>query len=62
MQLIGSKIIHTSMILQNRITARQGRVKTEAIAVIPKVDTHAAARMITLGTTVIVSILVLVLY
>ena len=38
------------MNLQNRITASQVRVKMEAIAIIPQVDTHAAARMITLGT------------
>ena len=47
------------MILQKRITASQGRVKMEASAKIPQVDTHAAARMITLGTTAIVSILLL---
>ena len=46
------------MILQNRITARQVRVKMEAFAIIPQLDTHAAARMITLGTTAIVSIIV----
>ena len=43
------------MILQNRIIASQRRVKMEAIAKIPQVDTHAAARMVTLGTTAIVS-------
>ena len=44
------------MILQIRISASQGRVKTGAFAIIPQLDTHAAARMITLGTTAIVSI------
>ena len=44
------------MILQKRITANQGRVKMEAIAKIPQADTRAAARMITLGTTAIVSL------
>ena len=38
------------MILQNTISANQGRVKMEAFAIIPQLDTHAAARMITLGT------------
>ena len=47
------------MILQNRITASQGRVKMGAIALMPQVDTRAAARMVTLGTTAIVSILLL---
>ena len=47
----------TSLILQKRITASQGRVKMGAIALMPKLDTHAAARMITLGTTAIVSII-----
>ena len=45
------------MILQNRITANQGRVKMEAIALIPQLDTHACARMITLGKTANVSII-----
>ena len=45
------------MILQNRTTASQGRVKMAAIAKIPQVDTRAAARMITLGTTAIVSLI-----
>jgi hypothetical protein len=45
------------LILQNKITASQGHVKMEAIAKIPQVDTHAAARMITLGTTAIVSVI-----
>ena len=43
------------MILQNRITANQGRVKMEAIALILQLDTHAAARMITLEITANVS-------
>ena len=47
------------MILQITISASQGRVKMEAFAIIPQLDTHAAARMITLGTTAIVSILLL---
>ena len=47
------------MILQNRITASRGRVKMEAFATIPQLDTHAGAIMITLGTTAIVSILLL---
>ena len=49
--------MQTSLILQNGITASQVRVKMEAIAIIPKLDTHAAARMITLGTTAIVSVI-----
>ena len=44
------------MILQNRIIASLCRVKMEALAKIPQVDTHAAARMIILGTTAIVSL------
>ena len=48
--------MHTSLILQNGITASQVRVKMEAIALIPQVDTHAAARMNSLGTTAIVSL------
>ena len=57
--------IQTSLILQNGITASQVRVKMEAIALIPQADTHAAARMITLGTTAIVglfAIMCIVLY
>ena len=49
--------MQTSLILQKRIIASQGRVKTGAIALTPKLDTHAAARMIILGTTAIVSII-----
>ena len=45
------------MSLQNLITASQVRVKMEAFAIIPQLDTRAAARMITLGTTAIVSII-----
>ena len=45
------------MNLQNRITASQVRVKMEAFAIIPQLDTHATARMITLGTTAIVRII-----
>ena len=45
------------MNLQNSITASQGRVKMEAFVIIPQLDTHAAARMITLGTTANVSII-----
>ena len=45
------------MILQNKITASPGRAKMEAIAKIPQVDTHAAARMVTLGITAIVSLI-----
>ena len=45
------------MSLQNLITASQVRVKMEAFAIIPQLDTHAAARMITLVTTAIVSII-----
>ena len=45
------------MILQNRITANQGRVEMGAIAKIPQVDTHAPAGMVTLGTTAIVSLI-----
>ena len=59
MQLNGNDKIQTSMILQSRITANQGRVKMEAFAIIPQMDTHAAARIITLGTTAIVSIVLL---
>ena len=47
------------MILQSRITASQGRVKMEAFAIIPHLGTHAAARMITLGTTANVNIVLL---
>ena len=57
--------MQTSLLLQNGITASQVRVKMEAIAIIPKVDTHAAARMITLGKTAIVglfAIMCIVLY
>ena len=32
----------------------------EAIATIPQLDTHVAARMITLGTTAIVSIIAII--
>ena len=49
--------MQTSLILQNGITASQVRVKMEAIAIIPKLDTHAAARMITLATIAIVSLI-----
>ena len=49
--------MQTSLILQNGITASQVRVKMEAIAIISKLDTHAAARMITLGTIAIVSLI-----
>ena len=49
--------MQTSLLLQNGITAGQVRVKMEAIALIPQVDTRAAARMITLGTTAIVSLI-----
>ena len=45
------------MNLQNGITASQIRVKMEAFAIIPQLGTHVAARMITLGTTAIVSII-----
>jgi len=45
------------MILQNRIIASQFHVKMEAFATIPQLDIHATARMITLGTTAIVSII-----
>ena len=54
--------IQISIILQNRITVYQGRVKMEAFVIIPQLDTHAAARMITLGTTAIVSIILLCTY
>ena len=47
------------MILQITISASQGRVKMEAFAIIPQLDTHAAARMITLGRTAVVSMLLL---
>ena len=47
------------MILQKRITASQGRVKMEAFAEIPQVDIRAGAIMITLGTTAIVSLIVI---
>ena len=50
-------VIPVSMILQKRITASQVRVKMEAVAIISQVDTHAAARMITLGTTAIVGLI-----
>ena len=43
------------------MTANQVRVKMEAFASIPQLDKHAAARMITLGATAIVSIVLLVL-
>ena len=39
------------------ITASHGRVKMEAFAMLSQVDTHVAARMIILGITAIVSIL-----
>ena len=52
-----SSKMQTSMILQKRITASQGRVKMEAFAEIPQVDIRAAARKITLGTTAIVSLI-----
>ena len=45
------------MILLNAITASQVRVKMEAFAIIPQLDTHAAARMITLGTTATVRLI-----
>ena len=48
------------MILQKKITANQARVKMEAFAVIPQLGTHAAARIIILGTTAIVSIIAIV--
>ena len=41
------------------ITASQVRVKMEAFAIIPQLDTPAAARIISRGTTAIVSILFL---
>ena len=59
MQTNDKNEMQTSLILQNEITASQVRVKMEAIALIPQVDTRAAARMITLGTTAIVSIVLL---
>ena len=46
--------------LQNVITASQVRVKMEAIAIIPKLDTLATARMTTLGTTAIVSLIAII--
>ena len=52
-----SSKMQTSMILQKRITASQGRVKMEAFAEIPQVDIRAAARKITLATTAIVSLI-----
>ena len=39
------------------ITASQGRVKMEEFAVIPEVDTYAAARLVTLGRTAKVNII-----
>ena len=39
------------------ITANLGLVKMAEIAVIPEVDTHAAARLVTLGATVTVNII-----
>ena len=39
------------------IIANQGRVRMEEIAVIPEEDTHAAARLDTLGGTAIVNII-----
>ena len=51
-----------SMVLQNRITASQVHVKMEAFAIIPQLDTYAAARMITLGTTAIVSIIAIMYF
>ena len=51
--------MQTSMILQKRITASQGRVKMEAFAETPQVDIRAGAIMITLGTTAIVSLIVI---
>ena len=57
MQKTDRNEMQTSLILQNGITASPVRVKMEAIALIPEVDTHAAARMITLGTTAIVSVI-----
>ena len=41
------------------ITANQGRVKMEEFAVIPEEDTHAGARLDTLGGTAIVNIIVI---
>ena len=52
--------MQTSMILQKRITASQCRVKMVAFAEIPQVDIRAAARMITLATTAIVSLIVII--
>ena len=57
MQYNGNNEIQTSMLLQNRITASQLRVKMEAFAIIQQLDTHAAARMATLGTIAIVNII-----
>ena len=37
------------------ITASLGLVKMEEIAALPEKDTHAAARLVTLGPTVIVN-------
>ena len=39
--------------------ASQHRVRMEEIAIIPSMDSHAAARMITFGTTANVSIIVI---
>ena len=50
------------MILQNRITASQGRVKMEEIAWIPEEDTHATARLDTLGRTACVNIITIIYY
>ena len=59
MQYKGSNIIQISMILQNRITVCQGRLKMEAFAIIPQLDTPAAARVNTLETPANVSIIVI---
>ena len=47
------------MILQNVISASQRRVKMQEFAEIPPADTRVDARMIILGRTVMVSIIVI---
>ena len=60
MQQNGNNKIHTSINLQKRITASLGHVKMEAFALIMQLDTNACARMITLGATANVSIIVII--
>ena len=53
-----SNVIPISLILQNVISASQCPVKMKENAVIPPADTRADARIITLGRTAMVGVII----